>query len=167
MNFDENNAPNEVKLESESVTGKGATTPSKKYSVLKVLPTIVFTIFAILTVLFAFLPVARVDAFGLNEKYGSIFTAKRFDEIAGLKLLSTVILIVTIVTVIFAVVLLIPKFTSMKYRSAFNKPLYKLFELIAVSNGIILLFHVEPKLQNRFCGTDTLTSSVLPFKMGI
>jgi len=112
---------------------KGNKLSNKAYNILSLIPAVAFAIFAGLMVVFAvILPVARVHAFGLNENYGSILNGTGFDEIAGLNHLSVILLVATLVTIIYAAVLLINRFSVLKYRTLFGKPLYKSLEVISV-----------------------------------
>ncbi len=120
----------ERKLEGETQMEKKSKLSQKAYNILRFIPATVFVIFAILMVVFiALLPVANIDAFGLNEEYGSILSGTRFDEIAGLNSLSIPLLVFALVTVIYAITLLIHKFSVLKYRKLFGNPLYKLLEV--------------------------------------
>lgn len=115
-------------------TEKGFELSEKAYKFFHFFPYIVFAVFAVLMVVcMALLPVANVRAFGLNEKYGSIFSAERFGEIAGLNALSVALLVFAFVTVVYAVVMLQHKLTSFRYRKAFGKPIFKFLEVISLA----------------------------------
>lgn len=123
----------EGKLESATQMEKGSKLSNKAYDILSFIPVAVFVIFAILMVVFmVLLPVANINAFGLNEEYGSILSGTKFDEIAGLNSLSITLLVFALVTVIYAITLLIHKFSVLKYRKLFGNPLYKLLEVVTV-----------------------------------
>ncbi len=120
--------------EHDASTKEGFKLSSKAYKVLSVMPTVCFIIFVVLTTVFlALLPVARVDAFGLKEKYGSILTGTKFDEIVGLNSLSLTLLTFAAISIIYMVVLLLTRFSTIKYRGLFGRPLYKLLELITIA----------------------------------
>ena len=116
---------------SEERFESGFTLSNKAYKILSFVPTIAFAVFAILMLAFlALLPVARVDAFGLSENYGNVLNGTRFNEIPGLNTLSLVLIVFAIVATFYAVLLIPSRFTSLKYRGLFGKPLYKLLESI-------------------------------------
>ncbi len=126
----------------ENLQGEKGTGESKHkvYAFWNAFPAIAFVVFACVTViLMALVPVAKENALGLKESFGSIFSALRFDEIAGLNALSIGVLIFGVLTIIYAVILLQHKFSTFKYRKAFGKPLYKVFECISL---VFALVHV-------------------------
>lgn len=126
--------------ESKSLTEKPGKLSQKAYGVLSAVPAIAFTLFAVLMIVCAaLLQVATVKAFGLSEKFGTIFNGARFDEISGLNGLSVAQLIFSLVTVIYAAVLLIHKFSSMKYRKLLGKPLYRTLEIVSAAFVLVQL----------------------------
>lgn len=107
---------------------------NKAYKILNLIPSVAFAAFAVLMVVFmCALPVAGINALGLKENFGTILSGTRFDEIVGLNSLSLTLIIVGLVTVLYAVALLINKLTVLKYRKVLGKPLYRLMEVIAVA----------------------------------
>ena len=113
---------------------------NKAYKILNLIPSVAFAAFAVLMVVFmCALPVAGINALGLKENFGTILSGTKFDEIAGLNSLSLTLIIVGLVTVLYAVVLLINKLTVLKYRKVLGKPLYRLMEVIAV---VFVLVHL-------------------------
>ncbi len=123
----------EGEIASETQKGKGHKASNKAYKILNFIPTVAFLSFAILMVVFmALLPVANIDALGIKEKYGTILSGVRFSEITGLNSLSITLLIIALVTIIYAITLVIHKFSVLKYRKIFGVKLYKLLEVLAV-----------------------------------
>ena len=113
---------------------------NKSYKIFNLIPAVGFAAFAVLMVVFmCALPVAGINALGLKENFGTILSGKRFDEIVGLNSLSLTLIIVGLVTVVYAVALLINKLTVLKYRKVLGKPLYRLMEVIAV---LFVLVHL-------------------------
>lgn len=113
---------------------------NKAYKILNLIPSVAFAAFAVLMVVFmCALPVAGINALGLKENFGTILSGTRFDEIVGLNSLSLTLIIVGLVTVLYAVALLINKLTVLKYRKVLGKPLYRLMEVIAV---VFVLVHL-------------------------
>lgn len=113
---------------------------NKAYKILNLIPAVGFAVFAVLMVVFmCALPVAGINALGLKENFGTILSGTRFDEIVGLNSLSLTLIIVGLVTVLYAVALLINKLTVLKYRKVLGKPLYRLMEVIAV---VFVLVHL-------------------------
>ena len=113
---------------------------NKSYKIWNVIPAVTFTIFAGLVLVFmCTLPVARVDAFGLKEKFGTVLSGTRFGEIVGLDSLSLTLLIVGLVTFVYAVVVLLHKVTSLKYRKVFGKPLFRWLEIVSIAFLVVHL----------------------------
>lgn len=113
---------------------------NKAYKILNLIPSVAFAAFAGLMVVFmCALPVAGINALGLKENFGTILSGTKFDEIAGLNSLSLTLIIVGLVTVLYAVALLINKLTVLKYRKVLGKPLYRLMEVIAVAFVLVHL----------------------------
>lgn len=113
---------------------------NKSYKIFNLIPAVGFAVFAVLMVVFmCALPVAGINALGLKENFGTILSGTRFDEIVGLNSLSLTLIIVGLVTVLYAVALLINKLTVLKYRKVLGKPLYRLMEVIAV---VFVLVHL-------------------------
>ncbi|MBQ3235559.1 MAG: hypothetical protein IJA97_05320 [Clostridia bacterium] len=123
----------EGKLESEIQLESKSKLSDKGYNFLSTFSIISFAIFTALMIAFMLLlPVARIKALGLNEKYGTILSGERFDEIRGLNGLSIVLFVLSIVAIFYTIVLLQYKFSVLKYVKAFGKPLYRLLQAISV-----------------------------------
>lgn len=113
---------------------------NKSYKIFNLIPAVGFVVFAVLMVVFmCALPVAGINALGLKENFGTILSGDRFDEIVGLNSLSLTLIIVGLVTVVYAVALLINKLTVLKYRKVLGKPLYRLMEVVAVVFALVHL----------------------------
>ncbi len=120
-------------LESASLNSGDTKTSNKTYNVLSFIPTISFLFFFCLTLIsIALLPVASINAFNLNENFGTIISAERFDEIPGLNALSLVIIIVTLISLFYAILLLQNRFSVFKYKKFLGKPLYRFLELFSI-----------------------------------
>ncbi len=132
---------------SKDLNKKKTTISNKTYNILKFIPAIGFATFIALMIVFMMLPVAKVDAFGLDEKYGSIFSGERFDEILGLNSLSIAVMVVLVAAVLHLLPLLINRFTSAKYAKIAGKPSYK--TLNVVSLAFILVFLVLASMVAR------------------
>ena len=113
---------------------------NKSYKIFNLIPAVGFAVFAVLMVVFmCALPVAGINALGLKENFGTILSGDRFDEIVGLNSLSLTLLVVGLVTVLYAGALLINKLTVLKYRKVLGKPLYRLMEVVAVAFVLVHL----------------------------
>lgn len=112
------------------------------HKILTYIPLIAFTIFVVLMGIMMYkLPVAVVNLYDLNEKFGSVFNADRFDEIAGLSALSAIMLIGYVVVILcFVLFLLFRTAPAYKYTKIFNKPFYKIMEI--VSSVLVLVYLV-------------------------
>ena len=124
---------NAEQIDSAPLTYEDTKTSNKTYNILSFVPTISFLIFlCLMLVSIAFLPVASINAFNLNENFGTIISAERFDEIPGLNAVSLVIIIVILVSIFYTILLLQNRFSVFKYKKFLGKPLYKFLELFSI-----------------------------------
>ncbi len=86
----------------------------KYYTKLKLVPFITYIAYMVLSALFLFAcPVAVVKVAGV--KYGSVFSAKSFNEIPGLNNVATALRIVAILALIYTLMYTIYRFVSLRY----------------------------------------------------
>ncbi len=131
--FEGDACPNCTGKESATVSAKNSCPVSAKmYKALSVIPAAVMLAFSVLSIIFMALPVASVKFYDLKEKFGSIFTAERFDEIAGLMTLSTIILVFNLVMLLFSIVSMARRYGLQKYYQVAGKPTYRLFDLLSL-----------------------------------
>ncbi len=115
---------------------------NKKYKILSYIPLITMALFTILMgFLILKLPVAKINVFDLNEKFGTIYSGKRFDEISGLSLLSLILLIAYLLMITYLIGGLLINKVGYKYNKLFNKPYSRILEII--SPVFILVFLVS------------------------
>ncbi len=148
----------------EKKNGKKLT--AKGYKALSAVVAIAFAVFALLVaVVMALLPVASVRVFGLKEKYGTLLTGKRFNEIPGLNGLSIGMLIFAVATIAFAVVLLAHRFSANSRRKIFSKPVYKVLEVVSVAfvlAHLILAIVVIGRINAADEGLKIIRASLSP-----
>lgn len=113
---------------------------NKKYKILNYVPLIAMALFTVLMGILIFkAPVAKIDAFDLNEKFGTIFSGKRFDEISGLSLLSLVLIITYLLMIIYLIGGLLINKVGYKYNKLFNKPYSRILEIISPIFALVFL----------------------------
>lgn len=128
---------------SSSVQAKnGLKLKDKTYKILTYIPVIAFAAFVVLMGIMMFkLPVAKIGLYDLDEKFGTVFSADRFDEIAGLSVLSAIVIIGFMATILcFIFFLLFRSAPAYKYTKTFNRPFYKILEI--VSSVFVLVYLV-------------------------
>lgn len=115
---------------------------SVNHKILTYIPLIAFAVFVVLMGIMMYkLPVAKVNLYDLNEKFGSVFNADRFDEIAGLSALSAIMLIGYVAMILCLIFFLLFRAApAYKYTKTFNKPFYKIMEII--SSVLVLVYLV-------------------------